>query len=191
MDIVDELLERLEPQANRTVPGPPKLGVAILTCMDTRIDPARMFGLRPGDAHILRNAGGVVTDDVLRSLLLSQRFLGSSAVMVVHHTKCGALGLSDDKVKAELQAEVGMRPAFALEGFDDLDADVRRLVEGLGGAAPSSLRTIKRLVRGAELGALEQALSAEGAAQLQALRGPEFRERLRAFAARAAAPADR
>jgi len=126
MDIVDELLERLEPQANRTVPGPPKLGVAILTCMDTRIDPARMFGLRPGDAHILRNAGGVVTDDVLRSLLLSQRFLGSSAVMVVHHTKCGALGLSDDKVKAELQAEVGMRPAFALEGFDDLDADVRQ-----------------------------------------------------------------
>ena len=126
MDIVDELLERLEPQANRTVPGPPKLGVAILTCMDTRIDPARMFGLGPGDAHILRNAGGVVTDDVLRSLLLSQRFLGSKAVMVVHHTKCGALGLSDDKIKAELQAEVGMRPAFALEGFDDLDADVRQ-----------------------------------------------------------------
>ena len=126
MDIVNELLTRLEPQANRTVPGPPKLGVAILTCMDTRIDPARMFGLAPGDAHILRNAGGVVTDDVLRSLLLSQRFLGSKAVMVVHHTKCGVLNLSDDAIKAELQAEVGMRPAFSLEGFTDLDADVRQ-----------------------------------------------------------------
>lgn len=126
MDIVNELLDRLEPQANRTVPGPPALGVAILTCMDTRIDPASMFKLSPGDAHILRNAGGVVTDDVLRSLLLSQRFLGSKAVMVVHHTKCGALNLSDDLVKAELQAEVGMRPSFALEGFTDLDADVRQ-----------------------------------------------------------------
>jgi carbonic anhydrase len=126
MDIVDELLERLEPQANRTVPGPPRLAVVILTCMDTRIDPARMFGLEPGDAHVLRNAGGVVTDDVLRSVLLSQRFLGSKAVMVVHHTKCGVLNLSDDVVKAEIQAEVGMRPSFALEGFTDLDADVRQ-----------------------------------------------------------------
>jgi carbonic anhydrase len=126
MDIVNELLTRLEPQANRTVPGPPKLGVAILTCMDTRIDPARMFSLAPGDAHILRNAGGVVTDDVLRSLLLSQRFLGSRAVMVVHHTRCGVLNLSDDQVKADLQAELGMRPSFALEGFNDLDADVRQ-----------------------------------------------------------------
>jgi carbonic anhydrase len=126
MDIVNELLSRLDPQANRTVPGPPKLAVAILTCMDTRIDPARMFRLAPGDAHILRNAGGVVTDDVLRSLLLSQRFLGSRAVMVVHHTRCGALGLSDDRVKADLQAELGVRPSFALEGFTDLDADVRQ-----------------------------------------------------------------
>jgi carbonic anhydrase len=126
MDIVSELLSRVEPLANHAVPGPPRLGVAILTCMDTRIDPARMFGLQPGDAHVLRNAGGVVTDDVLRSLLLSQRFLGSRAVMIVHHTRCGVLGLSDDKVKSELQAEVGMRPSFAIEGFTDLDADVRQ-----------------------------------------------------------------
>jgi len=125
MDIVEELLRRAEIRPNFAVPGPPKLGVAIVTCMDTRIDPARMFGLEPGDAHILRNAGGVVTDDVIRSLLLSQRFLGSRAVMLIHHTKCGALGLSDDKVKAELRDEVGFRPAFALEGFDDLDVAVR------------------------------------------------------------------
>jgi carbonic anhydrase len=126
MDIVNDLLSRLEPQANRTVPGPPQLAVAIVTCMDSRIDPARMFGLQPGDAHVLRNAGGVVTDDVLRSLLLSQRFLGTRAVMVIHHTKCGVLNLSDDHVKAELEAEVGVRPAFSLEGFTDLDADVRQ-----------------------------------------------------------------
>ena len=126
MDIVEELLSRVEPQANHAVPGPPRLAVAILTCMDARIDPARMFGLQPGDAHVLRNAGGVVTDDVLRSLLLSQRFLGSRAVMVVHHTKCGVHGLSDDQVKAELQAELGLRPSFALEGFTELDADVRQ-----------------------------------------------------------------
>jgi carbonic anhydrase len=126
MDIVEELLRRVEPQANHAAPGPPRLGVAILTCMDTRIDPARMFGLQPGDAHVLRNAGGVVTDDVLRSLLLSQRFLGSRAVMVIHHTRCGVHNLSDDQVKADIQAEVGMRPSFALEGFTDLDADVRQ-----------------------------------------------------------------
>ena len=128
MDIVNELLSRLDPQANQSVPGPPRLGVAILTCMDARIDPARMFGLVPGDAHVLRNAGGVVTDDVLRSLLLSQRFLGSEGGHGIHHTRCGALDLSDDRVKAELEAEVGMRPSFALEGFSDLDADVRQSV---------------------------------------------------------------
>lgn len=126
MDMIDELLGRLVPQPNRGVPAPPRLGVALVTCMDARIDPARMFGLVPGEAHVLRNAGGVVTDDVLRSLLLSQRFLGSRAVILVHHTKCGVLNLSDDQVKAELAAEVGMRPPFSLEGFTDVDADVRQ-----------------------------------------------------------------
>jgi len=125
MDIVDELLHRADLQPNFAVPGPPKLGVAIVTCMDTRIDPARMFSLEPGDAHVLRNAGGVVTDDVIRSLLLSQRFLGTRAVMLIHHTRCGVLGLSDDEVKAEIRQEVGFRPAFALEGFADLDVAVR------------------------------------------------------------------
>ena len=125
MDIVDELLLRADPPPNSAVPGPPRLAVAIVTCMDSRIDPARMFSLQPGDAHVLRNAGGVVTDDVIRSLLLSQRFLGTRAVMLIHHTRCGVLGLSDDKVKAELREEVGFRPAFALEGFSDLDVAVR------------------------------------------------------------------
>jgi carbonic anhydrase len=108
------------------VPVPPKLGVAIVTCMDARIDPVRMFDLRPGDAHVLRNAGGVVTDDVIRSLMLSQRLLGTREVMLIHHTRCGAHGLQEEAVKNELQAEVGMRPPFALEGFADLDPAVRQ-----------------------------------------------------------------
>jgi carbonic anhydrase len=125
MDIVEELLRRAEAQGHFGVPGPPRLGVAIVTCMDARIDPVRMFGLQPGDAHVLRNAGGVVTDDVIRSLMLSQRLLGTRAVMLIHHTRCGAHGLHEESVKAQLQAETGMRPTFALEGFADLDVAVR------------------------------------------------------------------
>jgi len=126
MDIVEELLRRAEPQTNFGVAAPPRLGVAIVTCMDARIDPARLFGLGPGEAHVIRNAGGVVTDDVIRSLLVSQRMLGTRAVMLIHHTRCGGLGLQEEAVKAQLAAEVGMRPAFALEGFSDLDDDVRQ-----------------------------------------------------------------
>ena len=128
MDILEELLRRAEPQAHFGVPTSPKLGVAVVTCMDARIDPVRMFGLQPGDAHVLRNAGGVVTDDVIRSLMLSQRLLGTRAVMLIHHTRCGAHGLQEAQVKGQLQSEVGMHPPFALEGFADLDAAVRHSV---------------------------------------------------------------
>jgi carbonic anhydrase len=126
MDIVEELFRRAEPQGHFGVPGPPKLGLAIVTCMDARIDPVRLFRLEPGDAHILRNAGGVVTDDVIRSLMISQRLLGTRAVMLIHHTRCGAHGLQESQVKAQLRSEVGMHPTFALEGFADLDAAVRQ-----------------------------------------------------------------
>lgn len=126
MDIVEELVRRAEPEGHFGVPVTPKLGVTIVTCMDARIDPVRMFKLEPGDAHVLRNAGGVATDDVIRSLMLSQRLLGTQAVMLIHHTRCGAHGLQEEAVKADLQAEVGMRPPFALEGFTELDASVRQ-----------------------------------------------------------------
>jgi carbonic anhydrase len=125
MDVINDLLSRLEPQANRTVPGPPKLGVAILTCMDTRIDPARMFGLQPGDAHILRNAGGVVTDDVIRSLVLSQRALGTRHTVLVHHTDCGLQKITDDEFLADLERETGQRPGWVPRAFTDPFADVR------------------------------------------------------------------
>ena len=102
--------------------------LAIVTCMDARIDPVQIFGLERGDAHVLRNAGGVVTDDVIRSLMLSQRFLGTTEVMLIHHTRCGVHNLSEEQVKAEIEAETGLRPPFALEAFTDLDGDVRHSV---------------------------------------------------------------
>lgn len=101
--------------------------VAVVTCMDSRIDPAAVFGLAPGDANVLRNAGGVVTDDVIRSLAISQRLLGTREVLVVHHSDCGMLGLGDELLR-EIEAEVGIRPPWAVEGFTDLEADVRQSV---------------------------------------------------------------
>ena len=126
MDVIEELFRRAVRLGSQGVPTPPRLRLAIVTCMDSRIDPFHIFGLERGDAHVLRNAGGVVTDDVIRSLILSQRYLGTEAVMLIHHTRCGAHGLSEDAVKAELQAETGIRPPFSLEGFTDVDEDVRQ-----------------------------------------------------------------
>jgi carbonic anhydrase len=126
MDVIEQLLRRAVQLGSLGVPTPPRLRLAIVTCMDSRIDPFQIFGLERGDAHVLRNAGGVVTDDVIRSLILSQRYLGTEGVMLIHHTRCGAHGLSEDAVKAELQAETGIRPPFAFEGFTDVDADVRQ-----------------------------------------------------------------
>jgi carbonic anhydrase len=126
MDVIEELIRRAVRHGSYGVPTPPRLRLAIVTCMDSRIDLFEIFGLARGDAHVLRNAGGVVTDDVIRSLILSQRYLGTEAVMLIHHTRCGAHGLPEDSVKAEIQAETGIRPPFSLEAFTDLDDDVRQ-----------------------------------------------------------------
>lgn len=104
----------------------PKRRLAIVTCMDSRLDVFAALGLHHGEAHILRNAGGVITDDVIRSLAVSQRRLLTREVMLVHHTDCGMLTLTDDGFRAELQAASGVAPAFAVESFSDLDADVRQ-----------------------------------------------------------------
>jgi carbonic anhydrase len=106
----------------------PTLHLAVVTCMDCRLDVYAMLGLRVGEAHILRNAGGVVSDDVLRSLTISQRRLGTRRVMLIHHTKCGMQTLTDDGFRAELLQETGMTPAFAIESFGDLDTDVRQSI---------------------------------------------------------------
>jgi carbonic anhydrase len=106
----------------------PRRKLAIVTCMDSRLDVFAALGLKDGEAHILRNAGGVITDDVIRSLAVSQRRLGTREVMLIHHTDCGMLTLTDDGFRAELQDATGVAPAFAIESFSDLDADVRQSI---------------------------------------------------------------
>jgi carbonic anhydrase len=106
----------------------PARQLVIVTCMDSRLDVFAALGLHEGEAHILRNAGGVITDDVIRSLAVSQRRLGTRAVMLVHHTDCGLQSLTDDGFRAELQEATGVAPAFAIESFTDLDADVRQSI---------------------------------------------------------------
>jgi carbonic anhydrase len=106
----------------------PSRRLAIVTCMDSRLDVFAALGLGVGEAHVLRNAGGVITDDVIRSLAISQRRLGTREVMLIHHTDCGMQSLTDDGFRAELQLATGVAPAFAIESFTDLDANVRQSI---------------------------------------------------------------
>jgi carbonic anhydrase len=122
----------------------PTRHTAVVCCMDARIDLFPLLGLRLGESHIIRNAGGIVTDDVLRSLALSQRKLGTREVMVVHHTNCGLHGLDDDALLDEIEAEVGTRPPFRFGAFDDLDESVRESVERVRSAPFVPYRDVVR-----------------------------------------------
>jgi carbonic anhydrase len=132
MSAIDELLENNERYAQSfeggDLPIPPAKKVAIVTCMDARLSPYVMLGLREGDAHVIRNAGGVVTDDEIRSLAISQRLLGTEEIMLIHHTDCGMLTFSDDDFRAQLQQDTGVKPQWAAEAFADLDDDVRQSI---------------------------------------------------------------
>jgi carbonic anhydrase len=132
MGTIDELLAKNEEFAaglsERHLDVRPSLQLAIVTCMDSRLDVFAALGLGDGEAHVLRNAGGVITDDVIRSLAISQRLLGTREVMLIHHTDCGMEKISDDGFRAELQEETGVAPAFAIESFGDVDADVRQSI---------------------------------------------------------------
>jgi carbonic anhydrase len=110
------------------LPMPPATQVAVVACMDARLNPYGVLGLREGDAHVIRNAGGVVTDDVIRSLTISQRLLGTREIILIHHTDCGMLTFHDDDVKAAIEKDTGLRPPFALEAFADLEDDVRQSI---------------------------------------------------------------
>jgi carbonic anhydrase len=161
MTAIDDLLRKNETYARgfdgAGLPAPPARRLAVVACMDARLDVYRILGLVPGEAHVIRNAGGVVTDDVLRSLLLSQRLLGTREIALVQHTGCGLLMLREDEVKAEIEAETGGRPAFALEGFDDLVASVRRSIDRLRADPflPHTAR-VRGFVYGVETGRLEE-----------------------------------
>ena len=132
METIDRLLENNERfaqgLAERHLDVRPSKQLAIVTCMDSRLDVFAALGLGDGEAHILRNAGGVITDDVIRSLAISQRRLGTVEVMLIHHTNCGMETITDDSFRAELQEATGVAPAFAIESFDDVEANVRQSI---------------------------------------------------------------
>ena len=110
------------------LPLPPAAHTAVVACMDARLNPYGVLGLSEGDSHVIRNAGGVVTDDVIRSLTISQRLLGTNEIILIHHTDCGMLTFHDDDVKAQIEADTGIRPPFALEAFPDLEGDIRQSI---------------------------------------------------------------
>jgi carbonic anhydrase len=133
MAVADDLLannERFAAQfhTGTALPVAPSKHLAIVACMDSRLDLFQVLGLGEGEAHIIRNAGGVVTDDVIRSLLVSQRLLGTTDIVLVHHTDCGLHRLSGEQFKRDIEAEVGIRPTFSIEAFDDPYADVRQSI---------------------------------------------------------------
>ena len=110
------------------LPVPPAKKVAVIACMDARLSVTRALGLQEGDAHVIRNAGGVVTDDAIRSLVISQRLLGTEEIVLVHHTDCGMLSFRDDDFKDAIERDTGIRPAWSAEAFGDLDGDVRQSI---------------------------------------------------------------
>ncbi len=133
MSVTDELLRNNEEYARSfdkgDLPMPPGKNLAVVVaCMDARLNVYGMLGLEEGDAHVIRNAGGVITDDEIRSLVISQRLLGTREIVLIHHTDCGMLTFEDDEVKGQIQADVGIKPEFALEAFSDLEEDVRQSV---------------------------------------------------------------
>jgi carbonic anhydrase len=132
MSVTDELLQNNAAYAEAfdkgDLPMPPAKHIAIVTCMDARLSPYVMLGLKEGDAHVIRNAGGVITDDEIRSLAISQRLLGTREIMLIHHTDCGMLTFSDDELKQQIQEDVGVKPHFSMESFSDLEEDVRQSI---------------------------------------------------------------
>jgi carbonic anhydrase len=130
MSVTDELLDNARRYAaafdKGDLPLPPGRGIAIVACMDARLNPYGLLGLSEGDAHVIRNAGGVITADEIRSLAISQRLLGTREIMLIHHTDCGMLTFTDDDFRAQVQADTGIKPEWAAEAFSDLDVDVRQ-----------------------------------------------------------------
>jgi carbonic anhydrase len=131
VSVTDELLANNADYASSfsgPLPLPPAKGVAVVACMDARLDVYRILGLNEGEAHVIRNAGGVVTDDEIRSLAISQRLLGTREIILIHHTDCGMLTFTDDGFKRSIQEDIGIKPTWSAEAFPDLDEDVRQSI---------------------------------------------------------------
>ena len=132
MSSTDDLLANNDTYAasfdKADLPLPPARKAAVIACMDARLNVYGMLGLSEGDAHVIRNAGGVVTDDAIRSLAISQRLLGTEEIILIHHTGCGMLTFTDDQFRADIEKDTGIKPTWAAEAFPDLDADVRQSI---------------------------------------------------------------
>lgn len=156
----DELLSHNRPYAadfdKGDLPMPPATHVAVVACMDARLNVYAILGLREGDAHVIRNAGGVITEDAIRSLTISQRLLGTTEIILIHHTDCGMLTFTDDEVKAQIYADTGIRPPFSLEAFPDVDDDVRQSVARIQASPFVPHKNVRGFVYEVEKGTLRE-----------------------------------
>jgi carbonic anhydrase len=160
MTVTDELLQNAHRFAEGfdqgDLPMPPAAHVAVVACMDARLNPQVTLGLSLGDAHVIRNAGGVVTDDVIRSLAISQRLLGTTEIILVHHTDCGMLTFRDDELKDQITADTRIRPPFALEAFPDVDDDVLQSIARIQASPFVPHKNVRGFVYDVEQGTLRE-----------------------------------
>ena len=160
MGTIDDLLDNNDAYA-RAMPygdlvSPPAKRLAVVACMDARMDVHRILGLEPGDAHVIRNAGGLVTDDVLRSLLVSQHALGTREALLIHHTECGMLGLDEAALNERVERETGASPGLTLGAFSDLEANLRNSVERIASSGFLRFETVRGFVYDVRTGKLQE-----------------------------------
>ena len=160
MSATDELVANSEAYATAfdkgDLPLPPAKKLAILACMDARLNLYGIFGLREGDAHVIRNAGGGVTDDAIRSLAISQRLLGTDEIVLVHHTDCGMLTFTDDAFRQQVEEDTGVRPPWSVEAFSDLDQDVRQSIARIKASPFIPKKNVRGFVYEVEKGSLRE-----------------------------------
>jgi carbonic anhydrase len=140
------------------LPLPPAAKVAVVACMDARLDPAKALGLEEGDAHVIRNAGGVASEDAIRSLVISQRLLGTKEIILIHHTDCGMETFSDDAVKDQILADTGLRPSFALEAFPKAEEDVKQTAARIKANPFIPHKSVRGFVYEVETGVLREVI---------------------------------
>ena len=160
MSVTDEVLRNAEQYASSfdkgDLPMPPGRKLAVVACMDARLIPTRVLGLNEGDAHVIRNAGGVVTDDTIRSLAISQRLLGTEEIVLIHHTDCGMLTFTDDHFKRSIQDDTGIKPAWSAEAFGDLEEDVRQSMARIEASPFIPHKNVRGFVYEVETGQLRE-----------------------------------
>ena len=160
MSVTDELLESNANYAadfdKGNLPLPPARKVAVVACMDARLDPARVLGLEEGDAHVIRNAGGVLSDDAIRSLAISQNLLGTEEIVLIHHTDCGMLTFTDDEFATRLRDETGSEPEWRAHAFSDLDKDVRESIQKIEASPFIPRKNVRGFIYEVETGRLRE-----------------------------------